>query len=188
MLIENEDFERINVEKSGLEKGEYDNCRFVNCDFSNFSLNEFTFSECQFIDCNFSLSTVQATAFKDVFFKGCKLVGLDFSICNPFLFEVRFEECQLNLASFYQLKLAHTKFINCQLREVDFVLADLNKASFEGCDLLGAMFERCLLEYTDFTTAINYSLDPELNEIRKARFSREGIEGLLDKYDISIES
>jgi len=33
----------------------------------------------------------------------------------------------------------------------------------------------------------NYSIDPELNKIKKARFSTQGIAGLLDKYDIEIE-
>jgi hypothetical protein len=33
----------------------------------------------------------------------------------------------------------------------------------------------------------NYSIDPDLNKIKKARFSTQGIAGLLDKYDIEIE-
>jgi len=33
---------------------------------------------------------------------------------------------------------------------------------------------------------VNYSIDPEKNKIKKARFSTAGIAGLLDKYDIEI--
>ncbi|MGB5462457.1 MAG: pentapeptide repeat-containing protein, partial [Aureibaculum sp.] len=33
----------------------------------------------------------------------------------------------------------------------------------------------------------NYSIDPEKNPIKKAKFSQDGIGGLLDKYDIVIE-
>jgi len=40
---------------------------------------------------------------------------------------------------------------------------------------------------TDFRTSVNYSLDPERNRIKKARFSLSGIAGLLDKYDIEID-
>jgi len=39
----------------------------------------------------------------------------------------------------------------------------------------------------DFRTAFNYSFDPEINKIRKARFSYPGVCGLLQKYNIEIE-
>jgi fluoroquinolone resistance protein len=42
-------------------------------------------------------------------------------------------------------------------------------------------------EKTDFRTAINYSIDPENNRIKKAKFNFSEIFGLLDKYDIEIE-
>ena len=38
----------------------------------------------------------------------------------------------------------------------------------------------------DFTTAHNYSIDPEINKIKKAKFSLSQLPGLLDKYDIVI--
>jgi hypothetical protein len=43
------------------------------------------------------------------------------------------------------------------------------------------------LEKADFRTAFNYSINPETNRIKKAKFSKEGLNGLLDKYDIEIE-
>jgi hypothetical protein len=39
----------------------------------------------------------------------------------------------------------------------------------------------------DFRTAYNYSLDPENNKLKNARFSGPGVLGLLDKYDIKID-
>ena len=45
---------------------------------------------------------------------------------------------------------------------------------------------RMILEKADFSTAYNYVIDPELNTIRKAKFSIAGITGLLHKYDIDI--
>jgi len=50
-----------------------------------------------------------------------------------------------------------------------------------------AAFENTILEKADFRTSFNYSIDPEKNRIRKARFSLAGISGLLDKYDIEID-
>jgi hypothetical protein len=43
------------------------------------------------------------------------------------------------------------------------------------------------MEKTDFTSAVNYSIDPEINKLAKAKFSLNGIKGLLEKYNIDIE-
>jgi fluoroquinolone resistance protein len=44
-----------------------------------------------------------------------------------------------------------------------------------------------MLEKADFRTSNGYSIDPEMNRIKKAKFSLEGVAGLLDKYDIEVE-
>jgi uncharacterized protein YjbI with pentapeptide repeats len=67
------------------------------------------------------------------------------------------------------------------------VEADLNSTVFDNCDLLGAVFQNTILEKADFRTAYNYSIDPDINRVKKAKFSASGIAGLLDKYDIEIE-
>jgi len=115
------------------------------------------------------------------------MLGLKFEHCNPFLFKVDFESCQLNLSSFYKLKLKKAMFRNCTLHEVDFTEADLPEVVFDNCDLRGAVFDFTNLVKADFRTSFNYSVHPETNKIKKARFSKEGIAGLLDKYDIIIE-
>jgi fluoroquinolone resistance protein len=58
---------------------------------------------------------------------------------------------------------------------------------FDNCDLSKASFDNTILEKADFRTAFNYSINPESNKIKKAKFSVSGIAGLLDKYDIHIE-
>ena len=50
-----------------------------------------------------------------------------------------------------------------------------------------AIFENTILEKADFRTAYNYAIDPEINKIKRARFSSFGVAGLLQKYDIDIE-
>jgi hypothetical protein len=50
-----------------------------------------------------------------------------------------------------------------------------------------ANFEQTTLEKSDFRTSYNYSINPELNRIKKAKFSLNAIAGLLTKYDIVIE-
>ena len=74
------------------------------------------------------------------------------------------------------------------MHEVDFSETDLTEAVLEQCDLLGAIFQNSILEKTDFRTAFNFSFDPELNRMKKAKFSLQGIAGLLHKYQIEIEN
>jgi uncharacterized protein YjbI with pentapeptide repeats len=100
---------------------------------------------------------------------------------------MEFESSQLNLASFYNLKLRKTTFNKCELRETDFVNADLSGSQFSECDLNKTLFENSNLSNCDFRSAYNYTIDPEKNKISKAKFSIEGVSGLLSKYDITIE-
>jgi hypothetical protein len=60
-------------------------------------------------------------------------------------------------------------------------------AVFAECDLSRAVFQAGILEKTDFRSAFNYTIDPELNKLKKAKFSRSGLAGLLEKYNIDIE-
>lgn len=80
-----------------------------------------------------------------------------------------------------------TRFTDCDLQESDFTEADISWAIFENCDLELARFENTLLEKADLRTARNYSIDPELNRIKKTKFSYPAVLGLLDKYDIEID-
>jgi uncharacterized protein YjbI with pentapeptide repeats len=115
------------------------------------------------------------------------MLGLHFTNCNPFNLEINFNACQLDFSSFYQLKLANTRFINCSIKEADFVEADLTKADFSGSNLFGATFEQSNLTKADFRTAINFTINPEVNSMIGAKFSQNNAVGLLEKYNLSIE-
>ena len=115
------------------------------------------------------------------------MLGLKFETCNDFGLAFSFENCNLNHSSFYQTKLKKTSFTNTQLQEVDFTECDLTSSVFSGSDFTKATFFNTILEKADFRTSFNFSIDPEINRIKKARFSVEGLAGLLDKYDIQIE-
>lgn len=115
------------------------------------------------------------------------MLGLRFDDCSDFGLSFSFEGCTLNHSSFYKTKIKKTIFKNSQLQECDFSEADLTQAVFTNCDLKNAHFESTVLEKADLRTAYNYSINPELNKIKKAKFSASGIAGLLDKYDIEID-
>lgn len=187
-FVEDEVFTGVNYSVEKLPRGEYENCTFVNCDFSGSDLTGCIFTECEFRECNLSMAKVANTAFKDVGFKACKLVGVHFDSCNQFLLSFSFEDCPLNLASFYKLSIKKTRFTNCGLQEVDFAEADISQSQFTNCDMGGAIFDRTNLEKADLRTSFNYIIDPDNNRLKKAKFALAGLSGLLAKYDIQISS
>jgi len=185
--FEDLDLKNENYSKVELSKGDYDNCFFTDCNFSNSDLSDVNFAECLFVDCDFSNAKLNNSSFKDVSFTNCKLMGLHFDYCNKFLLEFSFKECILNFSSFYKLDIKNTTFQNCKLEEVEFVEANLSNSIFQDCDLSQAIFENTILEKADLSTSYNFTIDPETNQIKKAKFSRQNIIGLLDKYNITIE-
>jgi len=182
-----ETFTNIDFTRTPLSKGEYENCMFFNCNFSNTDLSEVKFLECEFTSCNLSLAKLANVALRDVKFKECKMLGLRFDQCNNLGLSIRVDQCSLNHSSFYKIKLKKTVFKSSQLQEVDFTEADLTESTFETCDLMHATFENTILERVDLRTAFNYSINPEINKIKKARFSLPEVLGLLDKYDVMID-
>jgi uncharacterized protein YjbI with pentapeptide repeats len=184
---EEKTFDKNDFTQNPLIKGEYENCTFRSCDFSNSDLSDIVFMDCMFENCNLSMVTLTKTALREVRFIDCKMLGLHFANCNEIGLSVYFERCNLNHSSFYKTKLKKTTFKNTKLNEVDFSASDLTGSLFDNCDLTRATFENTIVEKADFRTAFNYSIDPEKNRIKKARFTLGGIPGLLDKYDIEID-
>ncbi|MBT8302660.1 MAG: pentapeptide repeat-containing protein, partial [Maribacter sp.] len=70
---------------------------------------------------------------------------------------------------------------------VDYTAANLTEAFFNTCNLEKTVFENSNLEKADFTTSFNFTIDPERNRLKKAKFSKENVDGLLSKYDILIK-
>ena len=186
-FISDKTFTGISYTSEALPKGEYDTCTFVNCDFSESYLSSISFLECEFINCNLSMVKTKGTTLKDVVFNNCKLVGFPFHDCNAFLLTVAFNDCQLNLSSFFNLKLKSTSFKSCKLEQVDFTNADLSSSKFIECNLYRAVFDNTNLEKADFKTSYNLTINPETNWIKNARFSKENALGLLSTYQINID-
>lgn len=182
--ITDQTFERV-FELSAIE---YENCNFNNCDFSATTFANINFIDCVFINCNLSLVPLHNTAFRSVSFKECKMLGLHFDHCNGFGLTFSFDGCQLNHSLFYKTKIKRTQFRNSQLQETDFTETDLGGSLFENCDLSNAVFDQTILEKVDLRTSHNFTIDPEKNRIKKAKFSLSGLPGLLHQYNIEIEN
>jgi uncharacterized protein YjbI with pentapeptide repeats len=187
ILHEDKAFDNIDYAEKEVTGREFIKCRFKGCNFSNGNLAGNEFVDCQFIECNLSMTKIGTTSLKNVFFKNCKLIGVDFSNCKDFLFSVGFENCILDYTSFFGKKLKNTVFKKCSIKEVNFTDSDLTNSVFPDCDLSRTQFEHTNLNGVDFTSAYNYTIDPELNRMKNARFSMNGVAGLLSKYGIIIE-
>jgi len=115
------------------------------------------------------------------------MLGLNFEKCNAFAFSIKIDNCQLNHSSFYKQKLQKTLFTKSKLLEVDFSECDLNSSVFDDCDLLNAIFDNTNLQNADFRNSHNFTIDPENNRIKGAKFTLQSVIGLLTKYNIKIE-
>jgi fluoroquinolone resistance protein len=187
LLHQDKTFEKITSPNKTIRGREFEDCVFRSCDFSNGDFSHNRFTDCEFVGCNFAMLKLLGTTLNNVTFRECKLTGINFSECEEFLFTVRFENCLMDYTSFLKRKMPKTTFADCSLKNVVFEQANLTKAKFDNTDLAGAVFERTNLSEANLVTAYNYTIDPELNTIKKARFSQNGLAGLLARYDIRVE-
>lgn len=179
-------FKNIDYTQSPFPKGEYDNCTFIDCKFEDVYVTTITFLECTFDTCDMTNMKVKSTSFNEVNFLNCKLLGVDFGLCNDFMFSATFQDCNLELASFAGLNIKQTTFKTCTLQNVDFTETNAENTVFDHCNLKAAIFEQTNLQKSDLSSAYNYSIDPSRNQVKKAHFSRKEIHGLLTQYDIKI--
>lgn len=175
----------INLLQSKSERDHYENCEFVNCVLSDIS--QLTFINCSFKNCNLSNCIVNNSMIQDVSFLDCKLLGVNFSQAKDFAFTVFCKHCNLDYASFDKKKLNKSVFDHCKMHNVNFTLADLSKSKLINCDLLEAHFSQTNIATVDFTSSHNFSINPENNQIKKAKFLMQDLEKLLYQYDIIVE-
>jgi len=186
-LHEHKTFEKINYSGKELKDREFESCIFNQCDFSNTNLSGNRFTDCTFNGCNLALVKVHNTGLRNATFKDCKLIGVDFSKCDDFLFSVAFDRCMLDFASFMDKKLLKTPFLHSSLKDVNFTGCNLSNSNFAQSDLLGTLFNRSILKQADFSEAQHFVIDPELNDVKKASFSLDGLLGLLVRHDVRIK-
>ncbi len=164
---------------------EWEACTFSSCSFK--TLSHHVFVDCIFEHCNLSNTHVADTAFRNCTFRDCKLMGVNFSSTREFGFEIHATRCNIDYTSFDRKKFYKSSFANCSFRGANFSEADLSKCKLENCDLSEAVFMQTNLSGMNFTTNHNFHIDPALNKVDKARFSRFALSGLLYNHDIVIE-
>lgn len=185
---EHKEFKNIDYSEKLLQNKDFVKCTFVSCNFSNSNLRDTNFEDCIFNNCNFSMALINNIGLSNVLFCNCKILGVDFTKCSKFMFSFKFENCILDYSIFFGTKLKNTSFLKCSLKEVDFSESNLTSSSFQESDLTGTRFSNTILEKADFRYARNFSIDPEFNKIKNARFSAYQLEGLLHKYQLNIDN
>jgi fluoroquinolone resistance protein len=186
LSYDNHTFENEIFTGQTIKGREFQDCTFVKCDLSNSNFTHNKFLDCTFDNCNLSMLKLNASTLSNAVFKNCKILGVIFSDCHDMLFSVAFDGCVLDYSSFMAKKMTKTKFNRSSLKEVNFSRTNISESVFNDVDLSGAVFNQTNLSGANLINARNYSIEPELNIIKKASFSMDGIRGLLDKYQINI--
>jgi uncharacterized protein YjbI with pentapeptide repeats len=159
-------FERCNFTKSRLQKGKITNCIFKNC--------------------NLSLVGILGCRLQNVRFLDCKIIGIEFFLCDHTFFSVAFENCIVYGCNFSDLNMKHTSFVKSSLKECHFTNTILAGACFDETNLEGSFFHGCDLSKANFSKALNYMIDPKVNNIEKAKFSLPEAVSLLHGFGIDI--
>lgn len=180
-IYKSEDFS-----KQPLSEQVFTTCEFHNCNFSESILWNAKFVNCVFKGCNVSLVKMDGCRFQDVQFIDCKLVGADFFKCERPFFSVQFTHSILHYCNFSDLNLKGIPFSRCKLKECHFTNSSLVGASFKDSDLSGTIFHNSDLSKADFSSAVNYAIDPRTNNIKKAKFSLPEAAALLHGFDILL--
>lgn len=107
-------------------------------------------------------------------------------MCNRLLFEVYFENCQLDFAKFYTLPLNKAQFIGCSLLAVDFMNANIKEVLFDRCDLHRSEFMGAMAQKADFYSSENFSINPAKTKVEKAVFAKGKLGGLVATLGLKL--
>lgn len=179
-------FEAVDFEAVGFDLATYDNCTFKNCQFSKVNLERVKFVECLFVQCDLSGVLVSESQWQDVRMEGCKLLGVDFRHVSAFSFQITFKSCTLDHSIFDGRDLRKCSFIESKLIGLSLSEANLSGVTLDNCDLSDATFEYTDLQKADLSTSYGIQLDPAINKVKGAIFSKESLHGLLSKYQIKV--
>jgi uncharacterized protein YjbI with pentapeptide repeats len=82
--------------------------------------------------------------------------------------------------------MKNSSFKGSKLKDSHFTKTILKGADFSDVDLSATIFHNCDLCNADFSTAVHYDIDPQMNKIKKAKFSFPEAAGLLRVFDVII--
>ncbi|MEC8401376.1 MAG: hypothetical protein VXZ16_02110 [Bacteroidota bacterium] len=119
-------------------------------------LRDARFESCTFVASDLSNMRTFGLGLQHVTFRGCKLVGFDFSSCNALGFQAHMENCIADAAN--------------------VEATDFRNVTWKGGRAHGA----------DFRTATGWRIRPEENRVKGAKFRRDDLLGLVEGWDLDL--
>ena len=188
--VEERSFSGLDLHGQELRFKEFYGCVFFKCSFLETTLRSCRFVDCEFRECNLALCRVQDCSFSNTRFQDSQVIGVDWIEASwpkhGFLRTVDFTRCALNHSTFIGLSLRGIELTNCVARDVDFTGADLSQADLTHTDFSQSRFLHTDLTEADLTGATNYSIAPNRNVLKKAKFSLPEAVSLLYGLDIIL--
>lgn len=183
-------FSDLSQTKTRIESSSFYECNFDNCSFAETVFYNCRFVDCTFESCDLSLIQITSTVLSGVRFESSRLIGIDWtqadwnaiSLGDP----VRFTKCIISHSTFIGINLRKIKITDTTAKNVDFREVDLSCVDFAGTNLTDSMFANTNLSEADLTKARNYTIAPEKNNLKGARFSLPEAMSLLFNLDIVL--
>lgn len=189
-LRDGEAFEQATFSALDLGGADLGEKEFVRCTFRDVKLAESRWrrvrlEDCVFEGCDLGRFDPAELLLREVAFKGCKMMGVDWTALGRFPV-MTFTDCNLRYCSFMGLVARKIPFVRCALVEATFVKADLAEARFEDCDLAGTRFESCDLRNATFAGSRELVLDPAGNRVQGARIPLEAAIALAASFGLKV--
>jgi len=179
-------FEQLDATKSSIRDSRFDRCIFRKVQLKESSFSKCKFESCVFESCDLSLFHGYDSAFIDVQFRECKLVGINWTDARRYS-NISFEGCVLDYCSFAGLDFRKTGFRDCRLVEASFAEANLTDANFAGSDLTGCRFLRTNLTRCDLSNARGYVISPNENTVKGMKVSLAGAVSLMQTFGVQVD-
>lgn len=186
-IYEGEIFSSQDFSETSLAEFSFFDCRFEHCVFINSLWNKTKFNASQFKNCNISFVKAEGCFLQDVLFDQCKIVGVEFFKCDKTFFAINIKESVVSTCNFSDLTMKRASFHKSQIKDCFFINTQLVEADFTNTDLQGTVFHKSNLNKSDFSGAINYSINLQSNTVKNAKFSYPEVMGLLKSFDIIIK-
>lgn len=179
-------FDRIDYQDTLVAGREFITCKFIGCTLSKTKFEDCYFEDCEFLDCNLYMLGVKAASFRNVVFKSCNMLAIQWHEASSPI-QISFYSCAISYSTFFKQSLKKCTLVDCVAKEVAFIETDLEEANFENTDLEGTIFQKANLKKANFEGAKNYVINLDNNHVKKAVFSMPDAMALLTNYDITLK-
>ncbi|MGD0006361.1 MAG: pentapeptide repeat-containing protein [Anaerolineaceae bacterium] len=187
-----QEFKKLTLKSAQVIQKDFMGCTFLKCNFSETLFQECRFHECKFRECDLSLANLKDSTFNSTRFEDSQIIGVDWTQTawakNKFIVfkPVDFSDSVLNHSTFSGLKMKQIQIMRCIAHDVSFEEADLTSANCTFTDFNSSRFMHTNLTEADFTGATNYTIAPQLNVLKKTKFSLPEAMALLYGLDIIL--